>query len=173
MTARAAALGWLLSGCALALLASCSRTSQPLPAAALASTPAAAPLACSGLPVQIADLAGILNDPVTRAKPISGDSQSCEFSGGGFPSITISVRPGVGQGIVAAWLAGKMPLKAAPLAGVGDAAAWQSSLQEVIAQKHNLLCNIEVRGGAGDIAVAPTELPAALGALCNRIFAAG
>ena len=123
--------------------------------------------------MRIADVGGILTDPVTRVQPISGDSQSCEFSGGGFPSITISVRPGVGQSIVDAWLAGRMPLKATPLAGVGDAAAWQSSLQEVIAQKHNVLCDIEVRGGAADIAVSPAALPAALGALCNRIFAAG
>jgi hypothetical protein len=36
-----------------------------------------------------------------------------------------------------------------------------------------LLCDIQVRGGAGDIALASDALPQALGALCNRIFAAG
>lgn len=66
-----------------------------------------------------------------------------------------------------------MPLTASPLAGVGDAAVWQASLHEVIAQQHNLLCDIQVRGGAGDIALANEALPKALGALCNRIFAAG
>jgi hypothetical protein len=68
--------------------------------------------------------------------------------------------------------AGKMPLQSSPLPGVGEAAVWQDSLHEVIAQKNALLCDIQVRGGGSDLAISSSALPAALGVLCNRIFAA-
>jgi hypothetical protein len=42
----------------------------------------------------------------------------------------------------------------------------------VIAQKNALLCDIQVRGGGSDLAISSSALPAALGVLCNRIFAA-
>lgn len=66
-----------------------------------------------------------------------------------------------------------MPLKVEALPGVGDSAAWQASLHELIAQRRNVLCDIQVRGGATDLAISVDSLPQALGALCNRIFAAG
>jgi hypothetical protein len=59
-----------------------------------------------------------------------------------------------------------------PLEHVGDAAVWQDTLHEVIAQKNDLLCDIQIRGGTDDIAVAADALPGKLGALCDRIFAA-
>jgi hypothetical protein len=65
-----------------------------------------------------------------------------------------------------------MPLTTSPLSGVGEAAVWQDSLHEVIAQKNALLCDIQVRGGGSDLAISSSALPAALGVLCNRIFAA-
>ena len=59
-----------------------------------------------------------------------------------------------------------------PLPDVGDAAVWQGTLHEVIARKDDLLCDIQLRGTGDDIAVAAEALPRALGALCNRVFAA-
>jgi hypothetical protein len=164
-----------LSVCMLIVLAGCSNAGGP---AAGDSTHAAAgantaPVACDAQPLKVKDVAGILVAPITELKPVAGDSQSCEYSTGSFPAITISVRPGLGQSTVDAWIAGRMPLKATPITGVGDAAVWQESLHEVIAQKNNLLCDAQVRGGAGDIALAADALPNALGALCNKIFAAG
>jgi hypothetical protein len=49
---------------------------------------------------------------------------------------------------------------------------WQDTLHEVSAQKHDLLCDIEIRGGDGDIVAAVDVLPGVLGALCNKLFAA-
>jgi hypothetical protein len=57
------------------------------------------------------------------------------------------------------------------LTGVGEAAVGQETLHEVIAQENALLCDIQVRAGGSDIAITSSALPAALGALCNRIFA--
>jgi hypothetical protein len=169
----AAAGGWLLAVCASTLLAACSQASRPGPVSAPQPAIAAAAATCSRRALKAADVGHILTAPITQMHPMSGDAQTCEFSTAGFPAVTISVRPGVGRSIVDAWLGGKMPLKASPLAGVGDAAVWQASLHEVIAQKHDLLCDIAVRGDASDIAVPVTDLPTALGALCNRLFAAG
>jgi hypothetical protein len=129
------------------------------------------PAACDTQPVKVKDVAGILVAPITELKPVSGDAQSCEYSTGHYAAIMISVRPGLGQSTVDAWIAGRMPLKASPIAGIGDAAVWQASLREVIARKQNLLCDVQVRGDADEIAIPVETLPGALGALCNRIFA--
>jgi hypothetical protein len=168
-------VGSTLSACVLTVLVGCSNASGPtagdLSHAAISAN--TAPAECESQPVKVKDVAGILVAPITGTKPVSGDAQACEYSTNSFPAITISVRPGLGQSTVDAWIAGRMPLKASPMPGVGDAAVWQESLHEVIAQKHNLLCDVQVRGGASDIALAADALPGALGALCNRIFAAG
>jgi hypothetical protein len=66
------------------------------------------------------------------------------------------------------WTAGKMPVPATPVSGVGERAAWQSTLKEIIAEKNNVLCDAGVVG-PGHIAGATPEK---LGALCNKIFAA-
>jgi hypothetical protein len=65
-----------------------------------------------------------------------------------------------------------MPLKGEPLPGVGDGALWVDTLHELIAQKNAVLCDIQVRGGGRDLALGSDALPGALGALCNKIFAA-
>jgi hypothetical protein len=65
-----------------------------------------------------------------------------------------------------------MALDSRPLAGIGDSAVWMESLLEVVAQKNALLCDIQVRGDGGDLAVDLEALPSALGAVCNKIFAA-
>ena len=174
MSARVT-VGSTLAVCLITVLVGCSNASGP---AAGDSTHAAAgkkndAAQCGMQPITVKDVTGILIEPITGTQHVSGDSQSCEYSTGGFPAITISVRPGLGQSTLDAWIAGRMPLKASPISGVGDAAVWQASLHEVIAQQRNILCDIQVRGGAGDIAIPMAALPAALGALCNRIFAAG
>lgn len=69
-------------------------------------------------------------------------------------------------------MAGKMPLKATAVAGVGEQAVWQDTLHEFLAQKGGLLCDIQVRGAPEDLALAPPALRDALGAWCNEIFAA-
>jgi len=169
------ALRAAFSACAFAALAGCSGSSGPPASSAIQAGAAAdrSPAGCGAPPLTIPQVTGILVAPITGIKPVSGDAQSCEYSTGGFPAIIVSVRPGLGKSSVDSWNEGRMPLKAEPLPGVGDAASWQPSLREVIAQKHNLLCDIQVRGGATDLVVSLESLPAALGALCNRIFAAG
>jgi hypothetical protein len=145
---------------------SCSKA----PSAAL--PPAAAAIsACDTLVLKAADLGGFLHAPITHATALAGDGQSCAFLTTGFSAITVSVRPGLGKASLEAWSTGKMPLPVRPLDGVGEAAVWQDSLHELIAQKNDVLCDIQVRGDNDDIAVAGGALPEKLGALCNRIFA--
>ena len=145
--------------------AGCSKSPSP------AAPPAAPSSPCETLVLKAADLDGLLQAPITHATALAGDGQSCAFLTTGFSAITVSVRPGLGKASLDAWSAGKMALPVHPLAGVGDAAVWQGTLHEVIAQKNDLLCDIEVRGGDDDMAVAADTLRERLGALCNRIFA--
>jgi hypothetical protein len=160
----AAQLSLLLFAASLCM--SCSKA----PSAAL--PPAAAAIsACDTLVLKAADLGGFLHAPITHATALAGDGQSCAFLTTGFSAITVSVRPGLGKASLEAWSTGKMPLPVRPLDGVGEAAVWQDSLHELIAQKNDVLCDIQVRGDNDDIAVAGGALPEKLGALCNRIFA--
>jgi hypothetical protein len=117
-------------------------------------------------------MSGLLHAPIADMTAVAGDPQSCAFLTTGFAAITVSVRPGLGRTTLDAWITGKMPLAARPLDEVGDAAVWEDTLHEVIARRDNLLCDIQVRGGADDIAATAGALPKALGALCNQVFAA-
>jgi len=135
------------------------------------SVPAARSV-CNPPILKPADVAGLLSAPVTDTRPVPGDPQSCEFTTASFPAIIVSVRPGLGRSTVDAWATGKMPLETRPLAAVGDSAVWQETLHEVIARKNDLLCDIQVRSGGSDLAIGTDVLPAAVGALCTRIFAA-
>ena len=137
-----------------------------------AAPPVIAPTSpCETLVLKAADLGAFLHAPIIHATALAGDGQSCAFLTTGFSAITVSVRPGLGKASLDAWTSGKMPLPVRPLDGVGDAAVWQDTLHEVIAQKNDVLCDIQVRGGSEDIAIAADALPERLGALCNRIFA--
>ena len=157
--------GFLLSAVCLSI-AGCAKAPSAAP-------PVLAPISpCETLVLKATDLGGLLHAPITHATELAGDGQSCAFLTTGFSAITVSVRPGLGKASLDAWSTGKMPLPVRPLPGVGDAAVWQDTLHEVIAQKNDLLCDIQVRGGNDDIAMAAPELPQKLGALCNRIFAA-
>jgi hypothetical protein len=120
--------------------------------------------------LQLQALAGILSAPLIDRTPLAGDGQTCQFLTAGFSAITVSVRPNVGHATVEAWGSGRMPFHATVLPGIGDEAVWQDTLHEVIAQKNNLLCDIEVRGGESDIAASLEGLPVTLGALCKKIF---
>jgi hypothetical protein len=147
------------------MLAGCSKS--PLPTGRTA-----APSICARHLLRVADFSGILNAPIKGIEPLPGDAQSCEFLTASYPEIIVSVRPGIGRTTVDDWAAGKMALDSRPLAGIGDSAVWMESLLEVVAQKNALLCDIQVRGDGGDLAVDLEALPSALGAVCNKIFAA-
>jgi hypothetical protein len=150
-------------------MSACSHDGQsPAPRSAGNTLPATA---CESISPKRDDLAGLLNAPITQATPVPGDIQSCAYLTEGFPSITISVRPGVGKSTLDAWEHGKMPFEATPIAGVGEAALWQPALRELIARQGDLLCDVQVRAGANDVALGPEALSAAAGALCNKIFA--
>jgi hypothetical protein len=151
-------------------LSACAKQPSATAAAPRGASPASF---CETLSIKLQDLHSVLQAPLTRATDVAGDAQSCAFLTAGFAAITVSVRPGLGKASLQAWSAGKMPLAVRPLIDVGDAAVWQDALHEVTAQKDDLLCDIQVRGSADDIALAAGALPQALGALCNRIFAAG
>jgi hypothetical protein len=128
--------------------------------------------ACDAKLLTVADVNGILADPVTGTKPIPGDPQSCEFTAGS-SGLTVSLRPGLGRVTVGTWKRGKMPISSTPLPGVGDEAVWQGTLNEVIAEKNNLLCDIQLSGPPWGLKKGTTaEHQAAIGGLCNKIFAA-
>jgi hypothetical protein len=162
-------IAWIALLYALAAVAGCSKIASPA-----AATSIAAGNACDRKLISTADVAGIFGIPIIGigGKTIPGDAQSCTFETSSFPSITITLRPGVGAQTVDTWASGKMPMKTTPLPGVGEQAAWQPDLHEVIAQKNNLLCDIQVSGSGRDFTDQPEALQKKLGALCNKIFAA-
>ena len=162
--------------CTFGLLAGCSKSVAPgnvmTVAKAARGTSVVATSVCDRHILKVEDVAGILSAPVTGTQPLPGDAQSCEFVTGTFPAIIVSVRPGLGHSTLDAWRTGKMPLETGPLPGVGDDAVWLDTLHEVISEKNAVLCDIQVRGGGSDLALNSRALPGAVGALCNKIFAA-
>jgi hypothetical protein len=166
---------WTVLGCVLYALAGCSRHAGPAGAAdpdAIAHGAPTGGSVCERHILLPGDVAGILSDAITGTKPLPGYAQSCEFTTASFPAIVVSVRPGLGRTTVEAWASGKMPVSSSPLTGFGDGAVWVDTLHEIVAQKNAILCDIQVRAGGNDLAVNATALPAAVGALCNKIFAA-
>jgi hypothetical protein len=159
-----------MSACALSALVVSGCLKQP--ASAPATPSQLAKSACEHHVLDAEDFAGILSAPITAVRPLPGDAQSCEFATSAFPGVVVSVRPGLGRSTVHAWESGKMPLRGLPLPGVGEAAIWQDTLHEVVAERNDVLCDIQVRGGGSDLAMNDKALPAAVGALCNKIFSA-
>jgi hypothetical protein len=86
------------------------------------------------------------------------------FTAGDY-TVTVALRPGLGDATVKTVLSGGENVQASPLPGVGDSAAWTPTLKEVNATKNNVLCDI-TPGGGGINATAQQ-----VGALCNKIFA--
>jgi hypothetical protein len=161
---------WILALGVLGAVLACSKGPSHAASAGASASQAALGNACDRKLLTPEDAADILGAPVTGAKPIPGDPQSCEFQTASYSSITASIRPGLGDVTVKTWLDGKMPLSAVPLSGVGDKAAWVAELGEVVATKGNVLCDIQAGAGGGG---AKNDKQAKAGALCNKIFAAG
>ncbi|MGH9142604.1 MAG: hypothetical protein ACRD2I_15845, partial [Vicinamibacterales bacterium] len=99
-------------------------TSDPAARAATASGPAALTNPCERKTLTKDDVEGILRGSITETGTLEGDRQSCTFNTAAFQSLTVSVRPGLGNVTVATWASGKMPASAAPLPGIGDRAVW-------------------------------------------------
>jgi hypothetical protein len=145
------------------VVAACSKGTAHATARSSALPSAPEGNACDRHLVTASDAAAILGAPITDTKTLPGDAQTCVFGTAGFSTLTITLRPGLGTVTVATWLGGKMPVSATPLDGVGERAAWVGSLHEIVATKNALLCDVQASGDASQ---------AALGALCNKIFAA-
>ena len=163
------------AACLLFLIAACSQPGSGSGAnSGKAADPSAAGAtgnACERKLISAQDVAGLFNEPIAGSRNIPGDPQSCEFTTSGYSSLTISVRPGHGVAAVGMYTSGKMDEyeKSVPLTGVGDAAVRSLLLNRIVARKGDLLCEV-----TGPGAVKGTDDPAthALGALCNKIFAA-
>ena len=141
-----------------------SASSQAI--ATAASAPVANP--CDRKIITQADVAPLLDEAISGEKTIRGDAQSCEFDTAGFSSVQISVRPGLGDVSVNQIKSGATNQTVTPLPGVGDSAVWDPTLKRVSASKNNVLCEIGAIGPATSKATSDK-----VGALCNKIFAAG
>jgi len=158
-----------LAALAVLLVVACSKapTNSSAPSAqAAAGAPAGT--ACDRKLIVAADVAPLFDDAIGGEKTIPGDPQSCEFDTVNFSSLQIAVRPGLGDVVVAQVKSGKTNQTVMALAGVGDSAVWDPVLKEVDATKNNVLCVIGAQGPASKGATSDK-----IGALCNKIFAAG
>jgi len=130
---------------------------------------AAAPIGnpCDRKLVNRADVAGIMTSPVLKMEPLEGDPQSGVFSTALQGTITVAIRPGLGNLTVSSWEKGQMNMPVTPMRSVGDRAVWQDTMNEVIATKNDVLCDISVMGAPG---TAAPDAQKRLGELCNAIF---
>ena len=161
----------------LAIVAALSVAGCSKPGASNSTSASATPTAATSAPVGNAcdrklivqaDVAPLFDEPISGEKTIPGDAQSCEFDTTNFSSVQIAIRPGLGDVSVAEVKSGKTNQTVTPLAGVGDTAVWDPLLKEVDATKHGVLCEISATGPASKNATSDK-----VGALCNKIFAAG
>lgn len=125
------------------------------------------PTVCERGVVTAADVSDLVAGPLAM-KVVPGDPQSCQFAGANQASMTITVRPGLGDVTVETWAKGKMPVPVTAVPGVGDRAVWQDTLRELIATRRNVLCDVQTTGAAGS----PEELQKRFGVLCEKIWAA-
>lgn len=163
--------GILLLWCAGLLVPACGKGAHSSAAHAAA---ASAPIgnACDRKLLTPQDAATVIADPITGSKPVPGAAGSCEFTTGSYSSVMVSMRPG-GKASLAVWRSGRMPVSSTPLAGVGDEAVWVGGLTEVVSEQNDLLCDIQVSGLAAVLDHQPAAAKQkAIGALCNKIFAA-
>jgi hypothetical protein len=110
----------------------------------------------------------------STAEEIPGDNGStCRFTTADYASLSVTLRPGMGKTSLAIWKSGKMPVSGVAEPGVGDDAVWVEGLHEVVAQKNDLLCDIQVSGlGRNAPGASLADQRRAVDALCNKIFAA-
>lgn len=173
----------LTVACAICALAACSQgasTSSSATPAAKAVSAAIQGNVCDRKLLTLADVGGILDQPVTGTKPLPGDAQTCYFitaqdaQGGG--KIQVTLRDGHGKATIDSFTSGKMNdfAKSTPLAGVGDEAVWLPDLHEVDARKGDVLCVVGVPMLMGkalrDAGEAAQQQR--LGTLCNKVFSA-
>ena len=148
----------------------CSRSGPGSGLASAGNAPATAAThpgnACDRNLITKDDVAGLLSEPISKVEALRGDPQSCVFTTTGFSSVTVSLRPGLGDVTVSQTLAGKTNVSATPVSGVGDRAAWTDILKEINATKNNTLCDVDATGPATGGA---TQQKVA--ALCIKIFA--
>lgn len=156
----ASAAGACSSGASASDSARAGAPAQSAPAKAL-------PTVCDRKIVTPDDVSDLLAGPIA-SKPLPGDPQSCVFDGANVTSITISVRPGLGDVSVGEWISGKVPVPGETVNGIGDKAVWQDTLRELIATKHNVLCDIQATGANGSSA----DVQKKFAALCGKIWAA-
>ena len=167
----------IVTACVLALAAAaCSNHGSPNNTpGSRASAGASASLvsACKGKLLTADDVAGVLRGPST-AEEIPGDRGStCRFTTADYASVSVTLRPGVGKASLAIWKSGRMPVSGVVEPGVGDEAVWVEGLHEMVAQKNDLLCDIQVSGLVGQHPGRPdADQRRRVGALCNKIFAA-
>jgi len=128
---------------------------------------------CSPRSLDSRDVNGILRAPVTGVERVPGDAQTCVFRTDTRARIELAVRPSGGATTVQRWIDGAMPLEAAPLNGVGDRAAWQRDLHEVIAERNDVLCDVTALAEMSDFVNSSDDfLEARLGSLCAKVLGA-
>ena len=175
----------LIAAGAICVLAACSQSASTGKSAGVANLASGAIAAaqgnvCDRKLLTLADVGGILDQPVTGTKPLQGDPQTCYFISAnndqGGPELRVTLRPGHGKTTLDSFTSGKMNAYATwkPLAGVGDEAVWLPDLHEIDARKGNTLCVVgapmfmnKVLHDAGEAAQQQR-----LGALCNNVFSA-
>lgn len=168
--------------CALAACSQNASTGKSVGAVnAVSGTVASTPgNVCDRKLLTMADVAGILDQPVTGTKPLQGDPQTCYFISAnndqGGPELRITLRPGHGKATLDSFTSGKMNAYATwkPLSGVGDEAVWLPDLHEIDARKGNTLCVVgapmfmsKALRDAGEAAQQQR-----LGTLCNKVLSA-
>jgi hypothetical protein len=147
-----------------ALMSACSQPDRTRDAASSAA-------ACAHPLLTPADVKGILRAPVTSVENAPADGHTCVFRTDTHARIEVAVRPSGGRTTVQSWLHGRMALEAAPLSGVGDQAAWQRDLHEVIAEQGDVLCDVTAVGDQSEFAdTSDAFVESRLGALCVKVF---
>jgi hypothetical protein len=121
--------------------------------------------ACDRKLVSKDDVAGLLSEPIKSVEPLVGDAQSCQFISTNDSTVTVSLRPRLGNETLAEITSGQTNQTFIPLGRIGDKAVWNPVLKEVNATKDNLLCDVGVVGPASGPASAEK-----VGAICNKIF---
>ncbi len=167
----------LVTAALVCALAACSHSTGDAPTKPAATTQGNV---CDRHLLGVADVNGILDAPVTGSKPLPGDAQTCLFitamDDQGGPNLNVGLRPGLGIATLATFTSGHMNQYATwkPLAGVGDEAVWLPDLHEIQARKGDVLCDVGVLMGISKTLHEAGEAAQqkALGALCNKIFAA-
>lgn len=125
------------------------------------------PNVCDGKIIVAADLASVMSGPIA-ATTLAGDPQTCEYEAAGGARVSVTARPGLGDITVTQWANGGVLVESTAVNGIGDRARWQSMLRELIATKHNVLCDI----GATGIPGSEADLQKKFGQLCDKIWAA-